>query len=654
MSQVYQLLLGGGQRGKPHAANGLRSFYGPSAVVAARLQRSANGCDASRYAPVNSNDGRSIVTASIRPHVTWRAWALACVAVLLAGATGFAQPSVSHGKLDRAVNAARQESRAVGVILRALPGREHEVRAALKARHVKVTDDRSLVAELSPDDIDFVAGLDAVAGVSADTVVRAAGAGTTKTAKSATTNSTTSTAAQAFFADYSASTAQWYALMGSLGIQFSGRTGAGVGVAVVDSGIDGTAAQFEGRISAFYDFTTRAGRSGKASTPIDDYGHGTHVAGLIGASSLTFGGIAPKVHFVGIKVLDATGAGTTSNLIKAIEFLTTNKRALNIHVINLSLGHPILEPAGTDPLVQAVENAVAAGLVVVASAGNYGQNPSTGESGYAGITSPGNAPSAITAGSLDVHGTADRSDDTASPFSSRGPTWYDGFAKPDVLAPGHGLYSTSAEGSTLARTSTVSISGEAVKLYGTSMAAATTTGLVALLLEANRVAFPAAGRDLPPNALKAMLQFSAVAVNDLDKSRELDLLTQGAGGLNGAGALSLARSLDPSRALGTWWLTMPVIESSTLGGVTLPWSRRIIWGQSALYGDAIYTNVPAWQSNIVWGNTLVWGESLIWGDTLNRTGFVGGLFQREDGAHGPTEQVSRRVPRARRTPRARA
>ncbi len=346
-------------------------------------------------------------------------------------------------------------------------------------------------------------------------------------------------------------------------MQFSGRTGAGVGVAVVDSGIDGTAAEFQGRISAFYDFTTRAGRSGKTSTAIDDYGHGTHVAGLIGASSLTFAGIARKVHFVGIKVLDANGAGKTSDLIKAIEFLDANKSKLNIHIINLSLGHPILEPAATDPLVQAVEKAVAAGLVVVTSAGNYGQNPTTGESGYAGITSPGNAPSVITAGSLDVHGTADRRDDTASPFSSRGPTWYDGFAKPDVLAPGHGLFSTSAEGSTLARTtSTLSTSGAAVKLYGTSMAAATTTGVVALLLEANRAAFPAAGRDLPPNAVKAMLQFSAVPVRESASGPELDLLTQGAGGLNGARRPRVGQESRP--VTGTW----------QRGGWRRQWSNR--------------------------------------------------------------------------------
>ena len=74
-------------------------------------------------------------------------------------------------------------------------------------------------------------------------------------------------------------------------------------------------------------------------------------------------------------------------------------------MLNLSLGHPIYEPAATDPLVQAVERAVAAGIVVVTSAGNDGANRATGQVGYAGITSPGNAPSAITVGAVDTRNT---------------------------------------------------------------------------------------------------------------------------------------------------------------------------------------------------------------------------------------------------------
>ena len=87
-------------------------------------------------------------------------------------------------------------------------------------------------------------------------------------------------------------------------------------------------------------------------------------------------------------------------------------------MINLSLGHPVFESAATDPLAQAVEAAVRAGIVVVTSAGNYGINPMTGEVGYAGVTSPGIAPSAITVGAVDTAGTTPHSDDTVAPYSS--------------------------------------------------------------------------------------------------------------------------------------------------------------------------------------------------------------------------------------------
>src|SRR5207244_8787299 len=110
-----------------------------------------------------------------------------------------------------------------------------------------------------------------------------------------------------------------------------------------------------------------------------------------------------------------------------------------IDVINLSLGHTIYESATTDPLVQAVEAAVHAGIVVVASAGNVGTNADTGAVGYAGITSPANAPSAITVGAAKTLDTTRRTDDVVADYSSRGPTWYDAFAKPDLVAPGHRL-----------------------------------------------------------------------------------------------------------------------------------------------------------------------------------------------------------------------
>ena len=129
--------------------------------------------------------------------------------------------------------------------------------------------------------------------------------------------------------------------------------------------------------------------------PVDGYGHGTHVAGLIGGNKVEVEGVAPGVKYVSLRVLDGTGSGSTTNVIAAIQWAVNNRVAYGINVMNLSLGHPIYESAATDPLVQAVEAAVRAGIVVVVSAGNIGTNSTTGLVGYGGITSPGNARSAI-------------------------------------------------------------------------------------------------------------------------------------------------------------------------------------------------------------------------------------------------------------------
>src|SRR6185295_2519179 len=113
-------------------------------------------------------------------------------------------------------------------------------------------------------------------------------------------------------------------LRATLGAASSAYTGAGVGVAVVDSGIYPSPA-FQSRIVAFYDFTT-----GKAvaKNPFDDYGHGTHVAGPIGGSAVPsngmYGGIAPGVRLIGLKVLDSKGGGYTSTVISAVEFAVKN------------------------------------------------------------------------------------------------------------------------------------------------------------------------------------------------------------------------------------------------------------------------------------------------------------------------------------------
>src|SRR5204863_2736807 len=102
------------------------------------------------------------------------------------------------------------------------------------------------------------------------------------------------------------------------------------------------------------DFT--GGKLGLPGAPFDDYGHGTHVAGLIGASGAQslnrYAGVAPGVKFLALKVLDRKGVGRTSDVLSALQFAIAHKKLFNIGVINLSLGHPIYESAATDPLVQ--------------------------------------------------------------------------------------------------------------------------------------------------------------------------------------------------------------------------------------------------------------------------------------------------------------
>src|SRR6185503_10754231 len=256
------------------------------------------------------------------------------------------------------------------------------------------------------------------------------------------------------------------------------------------------------RVTGFYDFV--GGKPGVATAPFDGYGHGTHVAGIVAGSGAlaggSFAGVAPNARLVGLRVLNNAGNGSTSDVIAAIEFATVNKKALGLDILNLSLGHPVFETAATDPLVRAVEAASRAGLLVVVSAGNVGQNQITGKVGYAGILVPGNAPSAFTVASAKTQGTITPSDDRIANYSSRGPAWIDGFFKPDFAAPGQDIAAPAAPGSYLAINYPSLLisdnfgSKSYIVLSGTSMAAAVESGLLAVALEGSRVANPSGPR----------------------------------------------------------------------------------------------------------------------------------------------------------------
>ncbi len=399
-----------------------------------------------------------------------------------------------------------------------------------------------------------------------------------------------------------AATAAASSFTAALGLAGSPWTGKGVGIAVIDSGLkrNGDFTRLD-----FYDFTARARDAD------DEYGHGTHISGLIGSkgalSKGAYAGVAPESRIVSLRVLDSRGQGFTSDVIAAIEFAVMNRQALGVDVLNLSLGHPIFEPAATDPLVRAVEAAVEAGIVVVVSAGNVGRSIENGLPGYAGILSPANAPSAITVGALDTMHTARFEDDFVAAYSSRGPTWYDGHAKPDLVAPGHNLVSDAAIGSTLysrhPERQVAAASGPArfFRMSGTSMAAGVTSGIAALVIEAGR---SVTGSAPTPDTVKQILAYSALPLTGVDR------LTQGHGAVNAAGALDVMLAVASAGAP-VEDATSPIIRATTIEGVSWPWNQTTVLDQAMVWG-----NVELWASAVVWGSAMVWGndDAMVWGN----------------------------------------
>jgi serine protease AprX len=550
--------------------------------------------------------------------------AFAAVLVLW-GVCAPAAAAAPHQKIDRRLRALVDAgSTSEQVIVSVNPGCRAAVREAMEKHGDRVDSEHAIVdaiaGELHAKDVDELAKSPCVKAISSNATVYASGVAPFRAVAPVSDPAPVVTST----------------LRDTLGLPHFAAldpavpTGAGgIGVAIIDSGI-APSGDFSRRIDAFYDFT----RGGRATAAYDDFGHGTHIAGLIGSSgklsNYDFQGIAPDVRLVGLKVLDRTGAGRTSDVIQAIEFVIANRAWLNVQVINLSLGHPVFAAAGDDPLVQAVERASAAGLIVVTSAGNNGLKED-GTPGYAGITSPGNAPSAITVGAVNNKDTVTRLDDGVAPYSSRGPTWFDAFVKPDVLAPGHHLASDTSLTAYLYQqlpgSHEKSPNGQPLlSLSGSSMAAAVTTGVVALVLQAHNENVFRRQAPLTPNLVKGILQYSAIPIAGAD------YLTEGTGQINAAGAIALSARIDTSRPIGSVWMTA-VTPISVIGGQAYFWSRQIVYGDSARSGDLLSANNIVWSTNIVWGtyadresDNIVWGTSeieddnIVWGTSADREG----------------------------------
>jgi serine protease AprX len=437
----------------------------------------------------------------------------------------------------------------------------------------------------------------------------------------------------------------WAGSGGLLGIGgINGVTGQGIGVAVIDSGITPHAA-LNGRVVASVSML-----ADDPSTE-DEFGHGTHVAGIIAGgrtstTSLYPSGIAPGVRLVNVRVLGENGSGFTSDVIAGIDWAIANRSRYNIRIINLSLGHPVMEPAATDPLCEAVRRAATAGIVVVAAAGNAGQTDD-GVRILGGVTSPGNSPYAITVGSVDTQGTNTRSDDTVAPYSSRGPAKFDFTVKPDLVAPGSRVVSLEANGSYLpAMYPLLHRAGAGNNAYmhlsGTSMSAPIVSAAAALLLQG--------APGLTTAHVKMALQAGATPMEDglmaagagsLDiwASRQIaakglsSLLSSVTGllGLNGPGgaffwdAGSLAHRVYTRQGLrllglldlSQLWSNPGGVRFGDLNLAGLLNPLASVPGNYLLWGE-----VATWAANdeIIWGTNdeIIWGtnDEIIWGTTI--------------------------------------
>lgn len=246
----------------------------------------------------------------------------------------------------------------------------------------------------------------------------------------------------------------------------TGLSGKRVTVAVMDTGA-APHPDFSNRVVAFRDFC------GKRISMYDDNGHGTHIAGIIGGNgsrsidekgNCRYAGIAPKVEYVILKVLDQKGNGVTSHVLEGVDWLLHNREKYGIRILNISVG--MLPSAGKierDALLYAVDAVWDSGIAVISAAGNNGPGENT-------VTIPGISRKIITVGSLDDEVVpTERAGKLTKGYTGFGPTECC-IVKPEILAPGTNITSCAKDGTYTVKS-------------GTSMAAPVVSGALALALE---------------------------------------------------------------------------------------------------------------------------------------------------------------------------
>ncbi|MBI5302775.1 MAG: S8 family peptidase [Chloroflexi bacterium] len=361
--------------------------------------------------------------------------------------------------------------------------------------------------------------------------------------------------------------------------------GQGIAVAVVDSGInvshpDLLNVQGTSRVVASVKVNSKTANT-------DDYfGHGTHVAGIIGGNGKVSGGayigVAPQVNLVNVKISDDQGNASESDLVAGLQWVYQNHDKYNIRVVNLSINSSVNESYHTNPIDAACEVLWFNKIVVVVASGNAGWNA---------LYPPANDPFVITVGATNDWGTVSRDDDTWALYSTFGKT-NDGFAKPDLVAPGNQVISLLPRSNAVLATahpdhlvSGFTGSERYFRMSGTSMSAPIVAGGAALLLQSNP--------NLTPDQVKYRLTATAFALRStmLAGSGELDIYaavtskkTQSANT-----GMAISKMLTPGANSAQW---------TSLNWDSLNWDS-LNW--DSLNWDSLNWDSLNWDS-IYWGN----------------------------------------------------
>ena len=374
-------------------------------------------------------------------------------------------------------------------------------------------------------------------------------------------------------------------------------------IAIVDSGVDAGRADFGGRVIQQVTMSSL-----QPNSPGDGRGHGTFVAGIAAGGASGYTGAAPTAKLLSLDVMDDSGMALTSDVIAAADWIYQNRNTYNIRVANFSLHSTAPASVFWDPLDRAVEKLWLSGVVVVAASGNYGAHGQPTNVLYA----PGNDPFVITVGADDISGSVSMNDDAAAEWSVYGHT-IDGFAKPELAAPGRYMIGPIPALSTLALEKATNVVAPGyIQLSGTSFAAPVVSGAAAYLL--------ALHPNWTPDQVKGALMLTAKAAPNAAP------FSEGVGEVNLADAAGVVSPPNPNLALNAFLVadpnggSTPVFDAASWGSAArndASWGSAS-WGSaswgSASWGSASWGSA-SWGSNAwsaaSWG-TASWGTAS-WG-----------------------------------------